>query len=101
MEKRAFLINFLSDRYAETVKYCTVVHCKGLNDLLNFYCCRLFERFRLAHSMSKYYIKRRKKQMPNLIVIFISSLIAVLIVRAFEIAIKKIIRAVKNGKNES
>lgn len=45
--------------------------------------------------------KKEKKQMPNLIVIFISSLIAVLIVRAFEIAIKKIIRAVKNGKNES
>ena len=39
--------------------------------------------------------------MPNLIVIFISSLIAVLIVNGFEIAIKKIIRAVKNGKNES
>ena len=38
--------------------------------------------------------------MPNLIVIFISSLIAVLIVRAFEIAIKKIIRAVKDSKNE-
>lgn len=49
----------------------------------------------------KNYIKRRKKQMPNLIVIFISSLIAVLIVRAFEIAIKKIIRAVKDSKNES
>lgn len=49
----------------------------------------------------KNYIKRRKKQMPNLIVIFISSLIAVLIVNGFEIVIKKIIRAVKNGKNES
>ena len=44
--------------------------------------------------------KKEKKQVPNLIVIFISSLIAVLIVRAFEIAIKKIIRAVKNGKNK-
>ena len=39
--------------------------------------------------------------MPNLIVIFISSLIAVLIVNGFEIAIKKIISAVKDSKNES
>jgi hypothetical protein len=37
--------------------------------------------------------------MPNLIVIFISSLIAVLVVNGFEIAIKKIIRTVKNGKD--
>lgn len=37
--------------------------------------------------------------MPNLIVIFISSLIAVIFVEILEFAIKKIIRTVKNGKN--
>lgn len=39
--------------------------------------------------------------MPNLFVIFVSSLIAVLIVNAVEIAIKKIIRIRKDGKNGS
>lgn len=38
-------------------------------------------------------------QMSNLIIIFILSLIAVLFVNACEIAIKKIIRKLKNGKN--